>query len=154
MASAIAEICENSSIDPRSEELPMHSNLRTPFLITAAAALLLSCGTSAERQARLDEFNRTIPTCSNAAECTAKWNAAREWVVANADFELRSNSDTRIDTLNADSTRSGTSIQVDRVAVGDGSYQIVVDVECFAAYGCPNELDKAIEFNRVIGAVR
>ena len=87
-------------------------------------------------------------------ECTAKWNAARAWVIANSDFELRSNTDSRIDTLNSDSTRAGTSIQVDRVPVGDGSFQIVVDVECFAAYGCPNELDMAIEFNRAINATR
>ncbi len=123
-------------------------------LAVATVALLASCGTSADRQARLDEFNRTIPSCRGNADCTAKWNAAREWVVANADFELRTNSETRIDTLNADSTRAGTSIQVNRIAAGDGSFQIVVDVECFAAYGCPNELDMGIEFNRVINAVR
>ncbi|MEQ8953420.1 MAG: hypothetical protein RL120_04740 [Gammaproteobacteria bacterium] len=139
---------------PRQEDFTMFHQIRTYCLIPVATILLLSGCSSADRQARLDEFNRTIPTCRGVGECTAKWNAARAWVVANADFELRSNTDSRIDTLNSDSTRAGTAIQVDRVPVGDGSFQIVVDVECFAAYGCPNELDMAIEFNRAINATR
>ena len=72
-----------------------------------------------------------------APECEAKWSAARAWVIANADFSLRTDSESRIDTLNADSTRSGTAVQVDRIEGQNGESRIVVDIECFAAYGCP-----------------
>ena len=123
----------------------------TILLLTSSS--LFACGTSASYQQRLDEFNRTIPSCNSTADCDAKWQSARQWIIENADFQLRTDSDVRIDTLNSDSTRSGTSIQVDRVAQGGGSYQIVVDVECFAAYGCPNELDKRLEFNQLLNGI-
>ena len=119
-----------------------------------ASLALAACGASEEYQARLAEFERTIPVCASADECEAKWSAARDWVVANADFTLRTDNETRIDTLNADSTRSGTAVQVDRVEGRNGEFRIVVDVECFAAYGCPSELDMRLDFNRTINAVQ
>ena len=122
--------------------------------IFCASLLLAACAASEEYQARLAEFERTIPVCNAAAECETKWSAARDWVIANADFTLRTDSETRIDTLNADSTRSGTAIQVDRVEGQNGAYRIVVDVECFAAFGCPSELDMRLDFNRTINAVQ
>lgn len=123
-------------------------------IIFGASLVLASCGASEEYLARLAEVERTIPICASEAECEAKWSAARSWVIANADFTLRTDSDTRIDTLNADSTRSGTAVQVDRVEGQNGEFQIVVDVECFAAYGCPSELDMRLDFNRTINAVQ
>lgn len=111
---------------------------------------LTTCGSTGNYEQRLAEFNQTIPTCNSSSDCESKWQAARQWVVANSDFQLRTDSADRIDTLNSNSTRSGTSIQVDRIDLGNGSYQIFVDVECFAAYGCPNELDLRLEFNRLL----
>ena len=128
------------------------SGTRAAAFVLAASAGLTACGSSEQYQALQAEFNRTIPTCSSSTECDSKWRAARQWVVANADFQLRSDTQDRIDTLNSDATRSGTAIQVDRVALGNGNYQIVVDVECFAAYGCPNDMEKQIEFNQVVSA--
>ncbi len=122
--------------------------------IFCASVSLASCSGSEEYQARLAEFQSTIPICASDAECDAKWSAARDWVVANADFSLRSDNEMRIDTLNADSTRSGTAIQVDRVEGQNGEYQIIVDVECFAAFGCPSELDMRLDFNRTINAAQ
>jgi len=130
---------------------PRFCQPRIFFLLTTFT--LAACGSSANYEQRLAEFNRTIPTCNSTADCNSKWQAARQWVIDNADFELRSDSSDRIDTLNSDSTRSGTAIQVDRVSQGAGSYQIIVDVECFAAYGCPNELDMQLEFNRLLNSI-
>ncbi|MEQ8312702.1 MAG: hypothetical protein RL839_16880 [Gammaproteobacteria bacterium] len=120
------------------------------LLLVLTTCTLAACGSSASYEERLAEFNRTIPSCSSEADCNRKWQAARQWVIENADFQLRTDSEDRIDTLNSNSTRSGTSIQVDRVPLGNDTYRIVVDVECFAAYGCPNELDKRLEFNRLL----
>ncbi len=132
----------------------MTESLRRLAVVSCASLLLVACGASEEYLARLAEVERTIPVCASDAECEAKWSAARSWVIANADFTLRTDSDTRIDTLNADSTRSGTAVQVDRVEGQNGEFQIVVDVECFAAYGCPSELDMRLDFNRTINAVQ
>lgn len=126
--------------------------LRVSLLVLTTGSFA-ACGSSASYEQRLAEFNRTIPSCSTTADCNRKWQAARQWVIENSDFQLRTDSDDRIDTLNSNSTRSGTSIQVDRVPLGNGSYRIVVDVECFAAYGCPNELDKRLEFNQLLNNI-
>ncbi len=120
--------------------------------IGLAALWLAGCGVSEEYRARLTEYERTIPVCASVDECAAKWSAARDWVVANADFTLRTDTEDRIDTLNSDGTRSGTAVQVDRVAGENGEFRILVDVECFAAYGCPSEIDMRLDFNRTINA--
>ena len=122
--------------------------------VCCALLVLAACSPSEEYLARLAEFESTIPVCATADECDAKWSATRDWVVANADFALRTDSEIRIDTLNADSTRSGTAIQVDRLEGPNGEYRIVVDVECFAAYGCPSEIDMRLDFNRTINRVQ
>lgn len=132
----------------------MIESLRRMAVVSCTSLMLASCGASEEYLARLAEVERTIPSCTSEAECEAKWSAARSWVIANADFSLRTDNDTRIDTLNADSTRSGTAVQVDRVEGRNGEFQIVVDVECFAAYGCPNELDMRLDFNRAVNAAQ
>lgn len=132
----------------------MIESLRRMAVVSCTSLMLASCGASEEYLARLAEVERTIPSCTSEAECEAKWSAARSWVIANADFSLRTDNDTRIDTLNSDSTRSGTAVQVDRVEGRNGEFQIVVDVECFAAYGCPNELDMRLDFNRAVNAAQ
>lgn len=132
----------------------MIESLRRMAVVSCTSLMLASCGASEEYLARLAEVERTIPSCTSEAECEAKWSAARSWVIANADFSLRTDNDTRIDTLNADSTRSGTAVQVDRVEGRNGEFQIVVDVECFAAYGCPSELDMRLDFNRTVNAAQ
>ncbi len=132
----------------------MIESLRRMAVVSCTSLMLASCGASEEYLARLAEVERTIPYCTSEAECEAKWSAARDWVIANADFTLRTDNDTRIDTLNADSTRSGTAVQVDRMEGRNGEFQIVVDVECFAAYGCPSELDMRLDFNRTVNAVQ
>jgi len=132
----------------------MIESLRRMAVVSFASMLLAACGVSEEYRARLAEFERTIPICVREAECERKWAAARAWVISNADFSLRTDNQERIDTLNSDSTRSGTAVQVDRVEGQNGEFQIVVDVECFAAYGCPSELDMRLDFNRTVNAVQ
>jgi len=127
--------------------------LAVKFCVSVAIGLLLSaCSISAETQAKMSEYNTTIPTCRADSECMAKWIAARAWVLENASFGIRSEDDLHIATYDAINARSGTAIRVDKVDGADGSFQILVSVECFAAYGCPDELDTKLDFNRVIGA--
>ncbi len=44
---------------------------------------------------------------------------------------------------------SGIGVVVNRVET-NGSYQILVDVECYSAYGCPNIWDMKLDFNRTV----
>ena len=123
-------------------------------VLAGVTALLLSaCAISPEIQAKMDEFERTIPTCSDATACQEKWAAARSWTVANSSFGIRGNSDTRIFATNTIISQSGIGVVVNRVQTSDG-FQIVVDMECFSAYSCPGIWDSKIDFNRTLNNVR
>ncbi len=120
------------------------------FTLLAAATLIPSCAISPETQAKMDEFARTIPSCSSAAECERKWAAARQWTVQNSDFMIQGESDTRIYASSNIISQSGIGVVVNRVTTNSGDYQIVADLECFSAYTCPEILDLKIDFNRTV----
>jgi hypothetical protein len=123
-------------------------------LIILALAGLLSCATSPEVQAKMDTFARTTPTCSSDFDCQAKWTAARAWVVENSDFPIRTPNEQRISASSTLISDAGTGVIVNRVAADGGGYQIIVDVECFSAYGCPNIWDLKLDFNRAVNGER
>lgn len=127
--------------------------LKQSTLIMLAAGFLSACGVSAEMQAKIDEFDRTIPSCSSDADCNSKWTAARNWVEANSDFPIRGTMEDRINATSNIRSQSGVGVVVNRVASGSG-YQLLVDAECFSAYGCPNIMDLQLDFNRTINASR
>lgn len=40
-------------------------------------------------QAKINEIQRTIPTCTEEKECNAKWETAQLWVVKNAGYKIQ-----------------------------------------------------------------
>jgi len=129
---------------PLSEVKMYTAGVLVIFLIS-----LSSCAVSPEIQAKMDEFDRTVPSCSSASDCTAKWAAARAWTVENSDFIIQGESDSRIFASNTYVSQSGIGVVVLRV-----NDQILVDLECFSAYSCPEMLDMSLDFNRVVGSAR
>ncbi len=122
-------------------------------ILLPCMVMLSACGVSAATQAKIDEFNRTIPSCSGAADCAAKWQAARTWVLENADFGLQADNENLIETLVPRlQSQSGTSAKVERVSLGSGRYELRVSTDCHAAYGCSNPWDLGIDFNRSVAA--
>jgi len=122
------------------------------FTLAIGLVILNACGLSAETQALIDEFNRTIPVCEGNLDCDAKWEAARNWVVSTPSYPIRVSNQDRIETYDADSSRAGTEIRVDREPLGDDRYRIVVDIDCFGISGCPPFWETKIDFNRVVGS--
>lgn len=116
------------------------------------ASLLAACAVSPETQAMIDEFNRTIPSCSSSLECQTKWTAARSWALENADFPIYTESDTRIRATSTLTTTSGVGVVVTREGSGN-NYRFLVDVECFNAYGCPDVWQAKLDFNRTLNAI-
>ena len=114
--------------------------------------ILTSCSVSPARQAKIDEFEQTIPTCVSDSDCRQKWEMARAWVLENSDFAIRSETNERIMATSNITTSSGQGVTVTRMAEGNG-YQILVNVECFNSFGCPGMLDARIDFNRTVNAV-
>ena len=124
--------------------------LRLALLSTLAFLMLVSCAVSPETQAKMDEFERTIPTCASEAECARKWNVARTWTMENSDFAIRSYSDTRINANSNIISQSGIGVIVNKIATGTNSYEIVATLECFSAYSCPELWDLKVDFNRTV----
>lgn len=127
--------------------------MRTVNIITAGLTALLvsSCAISPETQAKMDEYDRTIPTCPSADQCRSNWSAARAWLVQNSDFSIRGESAERIMATTNIISNSGIGVVINRVSTNSG-YQILVEVECFSAYGCPNIWDLMLDFNRTVNA--
>ena len=126
-------------------------SLKNLALVAVTSGLLSTCAIPAELQAKMDEYARTIPTCSGNTDCQTKWSLARAWVEANSDFAIRSESDTRIMATSNIISTSGMGAVVTRVAANGGD-QITVDLECFGAYGCPNIWDSKLDFNQAVNS--
>ena len=149
-----AQIMLKRSFKPHSSIETMNTQKLKQIALVALSTLVLSaCSISAETQAKMDEFNRTIPTCSGEADCSSKWNAALNWVEANSDFAVRGPAEDRINATSNIRSQGGVGVVVTRVASGSG-YQLVVDTECFSAYGCPNIWDLQLDFNRSVNGAR
>jgi len=126
---------------------------RRAILSALASVLLVSCAVSPETQAKMDEYARTIPTCTSDAECDRKWAAARAWTVENSDFNIRGESDTRINANSNIISQSGIGVIVTKLSTGSNNFQIVADLECFSAYSCPELWDLKINFNQTVNGI-
>jgi len=125
---------------------------RWAMLSTLVSLLLVSCAVSPETQAKMDEFARTIPTCLSDAECDRKWALARTWTLQNSDFNIRGESDTRINANSNIISQSGIGVIVTKVSNGSNSFQIVANLECFSAYTCPDIWDLKVDFNQTVNS--
>lgn len=111
----------------------------------------MACTVSAETQAKMDEFASTIPTCNSIQDCRIKWNLARTWVESNSDFGIRSASEDRITATINQTTNSAMAVVVTRVALSNGGFQIVLEMDCLSSsYGCPTLWDDKVAFNRFV----
>ena len=122
-------------------------------IITALCSVLLaSCAANPETQAKMDEFARTIPSCTTDSDCGIKWAAARRWTQENSDFSIRGESDTRINASSNVISQSGIGVIVTKVTSGSDRFQIIADLECFSAYSCPELWDMKVDFNRTVNS--
>ncbi|MDT3708149.1 MAG: hypothetical protein ROZ09_15105 [Thiobacillus sp.] len=120
-----------------------------------ASATLIGCAVTPnpQRQALLDEINKTTPTCAGAEDCNAKWDAAQLWVVHNAGYKIQTATNVLIETYNPAQYSPGIAVLVTKEPMGGGAYRIPVKISCANIYGCqPDRYKAALDFNRVVGA--
>jgi len=84
------------------------------------------------------------------ADCDHKWALARTWTLQNSDFNIRSESDTRINANSNVTSQSGIGVIATKVTNGSNKFQIVADLECFSAYSCPELWDLKVDFNQTL----
>lgn len=126
--------------------------------IAALAYFMASgCATapSPALQAKRAQFQSTIPTCEDEADCKAKWEAAQLWVVHNAGFKIQTATDVLIETYNPGPYDAKIAARVTKEPLGGGKYRLIVFVWCSNVFGCvPNDWDAALNFNAVVAAAK
>jgi hypothetical protein len=126
--------------------------MRIPIAMTLIIALS-ACASSPERQAKMDEINRTIPTCLGEKDCKAKWEMAQVWIVKNAGYKLQTATDVLLQTYSPVGSSTSIGVRALKEPAGDGRYKITVSVWCDNMFGCfPDAFAAAIDFNRTVGA--
>lgn len=129
--------------------------MKNALLATILVTALASCATvpDAERMAMLDQINKTIPTCTGAEDCNAKWEAAQLWVVHHAAYKIQTATNVLIETYNPASSSPSIAARVTKEPMGGGKYRLLVKVWCDNMFGCiPDPYASALDFNKVVGA--
>jgi ketosteroid isomerase-like protein len=123
--------------------------------ILAGAIAVLLCACASAPQFVGKETSTPTPTCNTAADCDAKWSAARSYLVAHAGYGIQNDSVDRLETYNpASEVTMGLRAKVSKAIQPDGSYAIVAKFWCNNLFECRPNADKTLEdFNRSIGAV-
>lgn len=125
------------------------------LLTVFAAVLIAGCATGSSPQvnAKRQQFEATIPTCSGEADCSAKWDAAQLWVVKNSGYKIQTATNVLIETYGSVGSSTDLAVRVTKEPLGGGAYKFVVYVYCGNIFGCfPDPWDTALAFNREIGA--
>lgn len=121
------------------------------LMLLALSVVASGCAVSPEVQAKMDAYAQSIPSCASATDCESKWQTARNWAIENSDFPILTESEDRIMASSTLIGMSGIGVVVTRDSAGAGA-QILVDVECFSAYRCPDIWDLKLAFNSAVNA--
>ena len=122
--------------------------------LAALIPALVGCGVSAEQQARMDQFQRTIPICNTDDQCNLMWQTAQAWVANNAAYQIQIATDTVIQTFNPTGSTTAIGARVVKEPLGSGSYRIVVSIYCDNLFGCmPDAWTAAQAFNNTVNRI-
>jgi ketosteroid isomerase-like protein len=124
--------------------------------IAASFAVLLMTGCAVVQEKNPLPEHRAVPmpTCKGAADCEAKWSAARTFVIAHTSYKIENDSVGRLETYNpANEVTDGLRARVTRTIQPDGSYAIEAKFWCNNLIECkPSAASTTDDFNRSVGA--
>jgi hypothetical protein len=120
---------------------------------TLTLLILTGCVSTARLQSLRDEFNRTVPTCSTEAECSAKWDAAQLWVASYIPRRIATATNVLIQTYGSANTDTAATV-MKQPSTTSGTYRLVITTYCGNIFACfPDSWQSALAFNRAIGSV-
>jgi len=125
--------------------------MKFPLFVLSTVILLAGCQSTAFDLKDDVLFQQTIPVCTTDDECEKIWNAARQWVMKTTPQGLATDTTERIRTHAADdeSFLWETDITVNKVPLGDGKYQIVMETGCsMTINSCDTERRLMRQFNK------
>jgi hypothetical protein len=95
------------------------------------------------------------PTCSNPAECDAKWAAARSFVLSHSGYKFQTYTNDFMDTFNPSDGAVQLGAQVNREPQPDGTTRIVAKFWCDNIFGCSPPVRQTLDqFNQALNAVK
>jgi len=122
-------------------------------LVSAIAVLIAGCATVREIEPQTPSTPTPTPTCRAAADCEAKWSAARSYLLTHASYKIQNDSVDRLETYNPSEVSVGLRAQVSKALQPDGSYAIVAKFWCNNLLQCSPSAGKTLEdFNRTVAA--
>jgi hypothetical protein len=121
-------------------------------LVSVIAVLMGGCATIP--QIVREAPSTPTPTCKTAADCEAKWSAARSYLLRHAGYGIQNDSVDRLETYNpSNEVTVGLRAQVNKAIQPDGSYAIVAKFWCNNLFECSPNAGKTLEdFNRTVAA--
>ena len=110
----------------------------------------------ATRRLRHDAFGPievgATPTCTSDAECTAKWAAARTYVLQHAGMKIQNYAPDYLETFG--SSDMSIAAQVNKAPLPQGGYAITAKFWCGNMFGCmENPRALLAGFNREASAI-
>ena len=130
---------------------------RLPILTTVivATSALAGCISPADYTARLQEIDRTTPTCAGESDCVAKWELAQIWIVKHAGYRVQTVTTVVIETFNSTGSSDRLAATVTKEPLGGGRYKIIAKFWCANSPWCINErLDATVAFNRYVNEAK
>jgi ketosteroid isomerase-like protein len=121
-------------------------------LISVIAVLIVGCATIP--QVVREAPSTPTPTCQSAADCEAKWSAARSYLLTHTSYKIQNDSVDRLETYNpSNEVTVGLRAQVSKAIQPDGRYAIVAKFWCNNLFECsPNAAKTLEDFNRTVTA--
>jgi uncharacterized protein YceK len=125
------------------------------FALVAVAVALSGCGTMenvrANQAAHMQQFNATIPVCTNDQECKLAWATARNWVITTCGMKIQNISDGYIETYGSSTTALACRVMGEPRP--NGAWALVMRTTCGNMFGCsPDAQEAALQFNRHVQA--
>lgn len=132
----------------------------TPRTMLLALVSLATAGCAAwtpqQLAANRSEFQRTVPTCTNALQCEHEWAAARNWVAGNCGMKIKNVTANRIETYYPAANTyvsANLACRVSKDPLPSGGYALHIAVGCPSAYRCyPEKWKSVLAFNRTVSA--
>jgi hypothetical protein len=130
-------------------------SFRELLLMALAVAAVSGCAVVQRQEIRKAQMaaDNTVPTCQGEADCAAKWEAARRWVVNHAGYLIQTSTDELIETDSPRGTDPRLAARVTKEPQDGSVYKILVTVWCGNADSCDTDpAEAALSFNRAVDA--
>lgn len=122
-------------------------------LVVSIAAWLLAGCAAIPKTPFSGAPSAPTPTCTAAADCDAKWAAARTFLLSHTSYKIQNDSVDRLETFNPSEVSDGLRANVSKLIQPDGSYAIEAKFWCNNLIECSPSADKTLEqFNRTVAA--